>query len=1102
MTKNINETTLSMDWNEAFSSAGETTDGAAAVSSVDALVKSIANYGCVNLDYISTLTGLGLDEAIASLKGLIYQNPETWNNEPYEGWETREEYISGNLRRKYKIAAREADQYPHFAENMTALETVMPEALKTDDIYVTLGSPWVPTHIIDEFMKFLFEEDDKSLAWFFRSYSQFDEEKYHVIHDEYGWKVPRKARYGNNPRVYHVFGTHRLNALEILEMTLNSRLANVYDEVQDSEGKWHRVFNQDETLLAIEKQKDLVAEFQDWVWKDEKRREELTDIFETRYASAKRRYFDGSYLTFPGMSEKASLYPYQKNAVSRILLTPNTLLCHEVGSGKTYTMIAAAMELRRMGLSQKNLFVVPNNIVGQWHDIFMDLYPDAKVLCIDPKAFVKSKRNAVLESIRDDDYDGIIMAYSSFDMIPISQGYYRKRLEAEIDKLRQLIAQKKPTSVSVKQKLKTVKKKLAKLQAEADKTRQLVCFDELGITRLFIDEAHNYKNVPVETHSDRIQGLNPDGSKKCQIMMDKVRFVQKNNKGGGVVMATGTPITNSITDIFVMQQYLQSGELALKDLQTFDSWIGMFAEPSTQFEIDIDTNTYKLATRYSKFHNLPELTAMISTIADFHDIDETVGLPECDGYEDISVPKSAKFTEFLHEISERADDVRSRRVKRTEDNLLKITTDARKAALDMRLFDDTVRVNGQTKVSACADKVYEIYCATKDEHYTQAVFCDISVPKVAFNIYDELKKLLLQKGIPSDEIAFVHDAETTAKRTALFDKVRSGKVRVIIGSTPKMGTGVNIQDKLVAIHHLDVPWRPSDMTQREGRIIRPDNSCGKVAIYRYYTTGSFDSYSWQLIETKQRFIDDLLSGTTVERNAEDVSDTVLSYAEIKANCVGNPLLKKRCEIANELSICRRTQRKQAEANQNLEQRLQMVKRLLENQGTYNAVIFKDYDHYRLAMDAEKQSLHTVKGGRKARQKERKQLRERLTILVNDNILRSRDSEAFEYKGFTVILPANMTEEEPFVWLQGEDRYKVSLMATEQGDYLDCIDRYLMGMGKHVDMLKRQMAEKRAEIRRIEDALTVEDDTADRINELKMMLESIDKVLEGKKNGKR
>lgn len=833
--KEVTRMDLPLDWENAFTGDSRT-QGVHTENIPDALIMSLSNLGRVDIEYISSVTGEDCKTIICALKGSIYQNPDTWGECFYKGWETADEYLSGNLMRKWHTAQKANAEYKgYFKDNIRALKKILPDTVAAKDIYITLGSPWVPIDIIDDFITHILNLKNNGYSG--------------TKHDELTgtWEIPQKSdyRYRCSVAATHTYGTSRMPALYILERTLNMKTVAVTDEVicHTNTSGVKRVINKSETVLALEKQQKMIKAFQRWVWNDDKRKERLEIIFENNFSCVRRRIFDGSFLDFPKMSPSVNLYPHQKNAVARILFSPNTLLTHDVGSGKTYIMIAAGMELKRMGLSRKNLYVVPNNIVGQWEKLFSVMYPDCKLLCVEPKNFTPTKREAVLEQIRDKDFDGIIMAYSCFEQIPLSKDFYTEQLQETLDKISELASNTNKATSKLERKKEAVRKALSTLELAMDNMYDTVYFDELGITRLFVDEAHNYKNVPIETKVDKVLGISSKGSKKCRDMMDKVRLVQKQNNGGGVVMATGTPITNSITDAFVMQKYLQSGELGMLDLQSFDSWIGMFAERVTEFEIDVDTSSYRLATRFAKFHNLPELTALLSSIADFHQVDSSVGIPDFDGYKDALISKTSEFTAYLDDISARAELVRKGIVSRSDDNMLKITTDGRKAALDIRLVEPNTSFTYQSKVARCAENVFDIYCETQSDKSTQLIFCDSSTPKSGFNVYDEVKRLLIGMGVTSEEIAFIHDAGTESKREKLFSKLRSGNVRILIGSTFKLGLGVNIQNKLIALHHLDVPWRPADMTQREGRILRQGNENKKVYIYRYITEGSFDAYS-------------------------------------------------------------------------------------------------------------------------------------------------------------------------------------------------------------------------------------------------------------------
>lgn len=1077
---------LPLDWENAFNQDVRT-QGIHADSISDGLIFSLSNLGRVDIEYISSVTGEDYRTIIGALKGSIYQNPETWDECFYKGWETSEEYLSGNMMRKWK-AAKEADkEYDgYFADNVKAIEKVLPPTVATKDIYVTLGSPWVPTDIIDDFIEHLL--GDWRRYW----YSIDNEEDFRTKHDELTgtWEIPFKNRYNHDVKVTRTYGTDRINALYILERTLNMKSVAVTDEVvckTNSSGK-KRVINQSETILAIEKQNKMIKMFQKWIWEDERRKERLETIFENNFSCIRRRIFDGSFLRFPDMSPAIKLYPYQKDAVARILFTPNTLLAHDVGAGKTYVMIAAAMEMRRMGLSEKNMFVVPNNIVGQWKNIFYAMYPSANILCVEPKSFTPSKRESLLERIRDEDFDGIIIAYSCFERIPLSKEYYRNQLVYEQEVIAEIAGKKNKATSRLKKKQEAVSKALSELAVAMDDLYNGVYFDDLGITRLFVDEAHNFKNVPIET---KALGISASGSKKCKDMMNKVHMVQKKNDGAGVVLATGTPITNSITDAFIMQMYLQIGELAMLDLQNFDSWIGMFAERSTEFEIDVDTSSYRLATRFSKFHNLPELTSLLSSIADFHQVDTLAGIPQIDGYTDALISKKNDFADYLKDISQRAENVRKGYVSRKDDNMLKITTDGRKAALDLRLVDPSAMFTYQSKVARCVENVADIYFKTTACKSAQIIFCDTSTPKTGFNIYDEVKTMLQSKGVPSDKIAFIHDARTEAQRNTMFAQVRKGDIRVLLGSTFKLGLGVNIQDKLIALHHIDVPWRPADMTQREGRILRQGNTNSKVQIFRYITEGSFDAYSWQLLETKQRFITGLLSGSLTERSGKDIEDTVLDYAEVKALAVGNPLVKERVKTANELSRYLTLQRKLVDSRIRMEKELLEMPGKISNQENNIAQCEADIAFYN-GWKQENPEPVDSKVKKEATEK-RKHLREYIHSSLIGYVLEPKEKALTTYRGFEIILPANMTREKPYIWLKRNGRYYVELGDTNTGNLIR-IDNFLDDLRKHFDKLKNGFAKLQEREYQLKEELKKHESFSDEIEECRKKLEILNKKL--------
>ncbi len=1062
----------------------------------DALIRCIRDTGSVDLSRIADSSRVSPIEAIEALRGAIYRDPDRWDGRSIDsGWETADEYLSGNLRHKLIKARIAYKMYKGtFKDNVEALEALLPPEMKAEDIYVSLGSPWLPTEIIDEFVNYIVQPHEYNRC----KGTRHDEETG-------SWEIPDKYLYSRYVRNTNTFGTDRIDAIHILERTLNMRTIRVTDEVPSKTSKsgTKRMLNREETAAAQEKQKLITAEFRRWIWQDEARKQKVKKIFENKYGCTVARHFDGRFLEFPGMSLETELYPYQKDAVARILFTPNTLLAHDVGAGKTYIMIAAAMELRRMQMADKCMFVVPNNLTQQWRSIFTDLYPDADLMCIEPKDMDPDHINQTMLRLRNNSFDGIIIAYSCFDRIPLSRQAHIDALKAEYDEMQAIKSRKRKVTGKFNKKLEKLQKELGELAASKDPSRDLICFNELGVDRLFIDEAHNYKNISIDTGIYGVYGISRKGSSKCDSLMDKVHYVQKTHNGGGVVMATGTPITNSISDIYVFQKYLQSGELELLGLQTFDSWVGMFAEKTTEFEIAVDTGSYRLATRFARFHNIPELTTILASIADFHSTESDCDIPVLEGYTDVVIPRSDALKRYLEEISARADSVHERKVGREEDNMLKIISDGRKAALDIRLVEEALandfaerkymygRPVGRCKVSECAERAAAIWHRTKESRLTQLVFCDTSTPKAGFNIYDDLRQRLINLGVDASDIAYIHDATTEAKRERLFRNVREGKLRILIGSTFKLGLGVNVQDRLVAVHHLDLPWRPADMVQREGRILRAGNINEKVEIYRYITEGSFDAYSWQLLETKQRFITDILSGTIAGRSGSEVDDTVLDYAEVKALALGNPLLRSRVETRNEISRLSVLQRKSIEARLRLEQRYkELPDYIAAKQLELDICLSDDRFIRKEGKDLYKNLSNTDK---KRMAEWRKYLREYLAENLYSYVMKTEEQALLDYRGFTIVLPAGMEEKHPYLCLVREGRYRVDMSDKEIG-ILIRIDNYLDRLYEHAEVIRRQKEILEQELRETEAELSKAESYADMIEEYSERLNKIDDEL--------
>ena len=1041
-------------------------------SAADALVISLNTFGKVDMEFMCNTCGKDIGSVIKELRGSVFRDPERWNGKVYEGWVTAEEYLSGNLYEKY-IAAKEADaKYDGiFRENVRAIKKARPALVPIENVFVTIGTPWLPVATVEAFVRYLLDLRARDF----------------IVHDDAvgTWEIRDKSYIiweGNTVKCKVTYGTNRLNALQIIERMLNNQNIVVSDKRASTINKSGevRVVNKRETLLALERASRIKTAFADWLARDDKRKSLIEKVYSTKYGSIKRRAFDGSFLSIPDKNPDITLYPYQKNAIARILFSPNTLLAHEVGAGKTYIMIAAGMELKRMGIARKNMFVVPNNIVRQWEKSFKELYPNANILVVEPKSFSPKKRQSVLAEIRDGEYDGVIVSYSCFDMIPISYEYEYNVLKEEVEELEREMKKKgfKVTNAIVS-KHRRLKEKLAKFAVS--KSQDVgICFDMLGVNTLFVDEAHNFKNLPFETHAKNILGISSEGSAKCKAFYEKVTCVQRQNNGRGVVFATGTPITNSVSDVFIMQTYLQGGVLATLGLQSFDAWVGNFAELVSGFEIDVDASNFRIAKRFSRFHNLVELTSLMSMFADFYQTAGGEKLPKFDGYTDILIEKTKAFSDYLEEISSRADIVRSHAVKRDEDNMLKITTDGRKAALDMRLVDDFLPRTFNSKVVRCAEEVYRIYLLSADALGTQLVFCDSSTPSVKFNMYDELKRLLAEHGIPEREIAYIHDAKTDSQKEELLKDVRESKVRVLIGSTWKLGLGVNVQDHLIAVHHLDVPWRPADMVQREGRIIRQGNLNERVYIYRYITRGSFDAYSWQLLENKQRFISELLSGSLEERSGDDVGDTVLKYAEVKALAIGNPLIKERVETANELTRLITLKRRADELRDSM----------ANERETLPAAIFElSADVKRITADVKFAAACDIS----YTDEEAEEIGGKIVAVLMENEFKTEETPILSYKGFAVIAPKYMNKTELFVYVERQRRYRVDMSLSKQG-VATRLENFVKNIEKILQAKKDEIKRLKLREETIGQELLKPDEYVDDIIALKEKLKQIDEKL--------
>ena len=859
------------------------------VTSVDtateALAVSLSEKANVDMPYMAELTGKTEEQLAEELTGVIFLNPAT------KQYETADEYLSGDVRWKLQLL-REIDD-PQYAANMAALEKVQPKDLSASEIDVRLGATWLPPEDIEQFVHELL-----STAYYIRNRI-----KVHYSPITAAWNIENKNADYNNVAAGVTYGTNRINAYKIIEETLNLKDVRIFDTVTDENGNEVRVLNKKDTILAQQKQQLIKDAFRDWIWKDPDRRDRLTTLYNTKFNSIRPREYDGSHICFTGMNPEITLRPHQVNAIARILYGGNTLLAHVVGAGKTFEMVAAAMESNRLGLCQKSLFVVPNHLTEQWAAEFLQLYPSANILVATKKDFETRNRKKFCSRIATGDYDAVIIGHSQFEKIPMSIERQRAVLQEQLDEIVDGIADAKSAHAerfTVKQLEKTKKQIKLKLEKLNDQSRKddVVTFEELGADRLFVDEAHSYKNLFLFTKMRNVAGLAQTEAQKSVDLFMKCRYLDELTGGRGIVFATGTPISNSMTEMYTMQRYLQYETLRSKGLTHFDAWASTFGETITSIELAPEGTGYRAKTRFARFYNLPELIAMFKQVADIQTAD-MLNLPvPTVNYHNVVMKPSEHQRDMVASLAERAERVRNGMVEPTVDNMLKITNDGRKLALDQRLVNGMLPDNEESKVNACMDNIYRVWEAGEAKKLTQLVFCDLSTPHNdgTFNVYDDLKAKLMERGIPAEEIAFIHDAKTEVQKAALFTSVRRGLVRVLIGSTAKMGAGTNVQRKLAAEHHLDIPWRPSDIEQREGRMIRQGNTNESVDVFRYVTKNTFDSYMWQTIESKQKFISQIMTSKSPVRSCEDIDETALSYAEVKALATGNPYIKEKMDL--------------------------------------------------------------------------------------------------------------------------------------------------------------------------------------------------------------
>ena len=861
----------------------------------DALIVSLSEKARVDINFMQKLCNMDMDKMLKDLEGEIFNVPEY--GEPNH-WVTADEYLSGNVREKLKIAEHFAETDERFNVNVKYLKEVQPKDLSASEISVRLGSTWIPPEDIKVFIEYLLNPSNYACQNINVHYNEATSE----------WWIEGKNYDKYNIKATNTYGTGRASAYKIIEDSLNLKDTRIYDYYEDENGKRVAELNKKETAIAQAKQEQIKLAFEEWIWKDPERRERLTKVYNERFNSIRPREYDGSHISFDGMNPEITLRKHQVNAIARILYGGNTLLAHEVGAGKTFEMVAAAMESKRLGLCNKSLFVVPNHIVEQFGQEFLQLYPSANVLVTTKKDFETANRKKFCSRIATGDYDAIIISHSQFEKIPMSVERQVTIIQKQIEDITLGIQDLKNNNgerFSIKQMEKTKKSletRLAKLN-DTSRKDDVVTFEELGVDRIFVDEAHYYKNLFLYTKMRNVGGIAQTEAQKSSDLFMKCRYLDELTGGKGVIFATGTPISNSMVELYTMQRYLQYGELEKRHLQQFDAWASTFGETVTAIELSPEGTGYRAKTRFAKFFNLPELMALFKEVADIQ-TSEMLNLPVPKAnYHNVVIEPSEIQKELVKDLSERAEKIRNRMVDSSVDNMLKITNDGRKLALDQRLTNDMLEDFEHSKVATCADNIYSIWDKTSEDKSAQLVFCDLSTPHNdgKFNVYDDLKTKLIDRGIPEEEIAFIHDANTDARKQELFNKVRRGQVRVLIGSTQKMGAGTNCQDRLIALHDLDCPWRPSDLIQRSGRIIRQGNKNPEVDIYRYVTEGTFDAYLYQLVENKQRFISQIMTSKTPVRFAEDIDETALSYAEIKALAAGNPDIIEKTELDTQVA---------------------------------------------------------------------------------------------------------------------------------------------------------------------------------------------------------
>lgn len=1053
-----------------------------AVDTVDtaseALAVSISEKACVDMAYMSELTGKTGDELAAELQGVIFRVPGQLEKDGTPHYVTADEYLSGNVRRKLRQAQRAAQQDPSFAVNVEALTAAQPKDLDASEIEVRLGATWIDKEYIQQFMYETFDTPFYLQRNIEVNYSSFTAE----------WQITGKSSVSqNNVAAYTTYGTSRANAYKILEDSLNLRDVRIYDTIEDADGKERRVLNAKETTLAAQKQQAIRDAFKYWIWKDPDRRQALVRQYNEEMNSTRPREYDGGHITFGGMNPAITLREHQKNAIAHVLYGGNTLLAHEVGAGKTFEMVAAAMESKRLGLCQKSLFVVPNHLTEQWASEFLRLYPSANILVTTKKDFETHNRKKFCARIATGDYDAIIMGHSQFEKIPISRERQERLLYEQIDEITEGIAEvqasggERFTVKQLERTRKSLEARLEKLQAESRKD-DVVTFEQLGVDRLFVDEAHNYKNLFLYTKMRNVAGLSTSDAQKSSDMFAKCRYMDELTGNRGVIFATGTPVSNSMTELYTMQRYLQYDRLQELNMTHFDCWASRFGETVTALELAPEGTGYRARTRFSKFFNLPELMTLFREVADIKTADQlNLPTPEVE-YHNIVAQPTEHQKEMVQVLSERASRVHSGSVDPSEDNMLKITGDGRKLGLDQRIINQLLPDEPGTKVNQCVGNIMQIWRDGEADKLTQLVFCDISTPQAApskkaakqldnptlhaleqavpldepepaFTIYEDIRQKLIAQGMPAEQIAFIHEANTEARKKELFSKVRTGQVRVLLGSTAKMGAGTNVQDRLVALHDLDCPWRPGDLAQRKGRIERQGNQNPLVHVYRYVTEGTFDAYLWQTVENKQKFISQIMTSKSPVRSCDDVDETALSFAEIKALCAGDPRIKERMDLDVEVARLKLMKADHQSKQYRLED--QLLKYFPQEIET-NKGFIKGFE-----ADLETLAAHPHPEDGFAGMEIRGDVltdKENAGAALLDACKEVKGSEPVQigsYRGFTMSVEFSAWKQEYTLLLKGQMTHRASLGTDPRGN-LTRIDNALAQMPQRLEAVKNQL----------------------------------------------